>query len=254
MNSSVNYQQAGKQKLAPAHRFKNWLKQSDSAAAIKLKSMYYGVRFFSLPLPRALSRALFYCHQSVVNCYHWLSRSFYYTPLFKSQTQRCGQKLYLYGGMPYICGPLALELGSHCRISGASTFSARSCAGVRPHLSIGDNVDVGWQTTIAVGTSVTLGNNVRIAGQCFLAGYAGHPIDARERALGLPEHEHQAREIALEQDVWLGTGVTVLAGVRIGAGSIVAAGSVVHKSLPAGVIAAGNPATIIKKIGERDEQ
>jgi acetyltransferase-like isoleucine patch superfamily enzyme len=40
--------------------------------------------------------------------------------------------------------------------------------------------------------------------------------------------------------------VTVLKGVRIGKGTVVAAGSVVSRDLPAGVIAGGVPARVIR--------
>ena len=46
----------------------------------------------------------------------------------------------------------------------------------------------------------------------------------------------------------LATGVTVLAGVRIGAGSIIGANSVVTKDVPAGVLAAGAPARVIRRL------
>ena len=44
--------------------------------------------------------------------------------------------------------------------------------------------------------------------------------------------------------VWLGANVVVLPGVTIGDDTTVAAGSVVTRSLPAGVLAAGVPATV----------
>lgn len=47
---------------------------------------------------------------------------------------------------------------------------------------------------------------------------------------------------------WLGAHVSVLKGVTIGDGAVVGAGSVVTKSLPAGVIAVGNPARVLRSI------
>ena len=57
--------------------------------------------------------------------------------------------------------------------------------------------------------------------------------------------------VVIEDNVWLGANVTVLKGVRIGRDSVVAAGSVVTRDLPAGVLAAGVPAKVIKDLKEK---
>jgi acetyltransferase-like isoleucine patch superfamily enzyme len=137
-------------------------------------------------------------------------------------------------------------------VSGQTTISGRSTAPDTPELTVGNNVDIGWQTTIAVGRRVVLGDNVRIAGRAFLAGYPGHPLDPADRAAGLPETEDQVGDIVLEDDVWLATGVSVMAGVRIGRGTVVAAGSVVTRDLPAGVLAGGMPARVIRPLEESE--
>jgi acetyltransferase-like isoleucine patch superfamily enzyme len=82
----------------------------------------------------------------------------------------------------------------------------------------------------------------------MLAGFPGHPMDAADRAAGAPDTADQIGDIVLERDVWLASGVTVLAGVRIGQGTVVAAGSVVTRDLPAQVLAAGVPARVIRSL------
>lgn len=52
--------------------------------------------------------------------------------------------------------------------------------------------------------------------------------------------------IIIEDEVWIGTGVTVLSGVKIGMGAVVAAGSIVTKDVPPFAIVGGSPARFIK--------
>jgi acetyltransferase-like isoleucine patch superfamily enzyme len=52
--------------------------------------------------------------------------------------------------------------------------------------------------------------------------------------------------IILEDDVWLGYGVTILSGITIGKGAIVGAKSVVVKDIPPYSIVGGNPAKVLK--------
>ncbi len=54
------------------------------------------------------------------------------------------------------------------------------------------------------------------------------------------------RDIVIEEDVWIGVNVTLLAGVTLGRGCIVAAGAVVTKSMPPYSVVGGVPARVIK--------
>lgn len=227
---------------------RQWIKAREHWLARLAYGLAMAVRRFEVPLIGVLHGSLYSLHRAVVGGAQYLARILYWTPLFKSQLVGSAPRLYLYSGMPLLSGPLRTRCGADCRISGHSTFSARTASHPAPELIIGDNVGIGWQTTIAVGGKVVLGDNVRIAGRALLAGYPGHPIDARARARGEPDTEDQIGDIVLEEDVWLGTGVTVSAGVRIGRGTVVAAGSVVTRDLPPGVMAGGVPARVIRHL------
>ncbi len=161
------------------------------------------------------------------------------------------------GAPPQVLGPLRLTLGAGCRVSDRITFSGRGTGAEVPELFVGCNVDIGWETTIAVGRRVTLGDNVRIAGRALLAGYPGHPQDPAAWAADLPSANLPdgrpndgagVGDIVLEDEVWLSTGVVVGAGVRIGRGTVVAAGSVVTHDLPPMVLAGGIPARVIRPL------
>ena len=56
----------------------------------------------------------------------------------------------------------------------------------------------------------------------------------------------EERDVIVEEDVWLGTRVTLLPGVTVGRGSTVAAGAVVTKDIPPYCVAGGVPARFIK--------
>lgn len=229
---------------------KLWLKNSHNPLAVIILKQLQALRTLELPLPKFTLTLLYSTYVFFRNFLSTLTRIFCWTPLLKGRLKSVGSHLYLYGGLPFISGPIVIKIGNKCRISGCTTFSGRSCAQQPPTLNVGNNVDIGWMTTIAVGRHIEIGNNVRIAGGNLLAGYPGHPLDAKARAAGLPETDEQVGDIILEDDVWLATGVSIIAGVRIGKGTIVAAGSVVTHDLPARVLAGGIPAKVIRHLSD----
>lgn len=56
------------------------------------------------------------------------------------------------------------------------------------------------------------------------------------------------RVVTIKRGAWVGANAIILQGVTIGENAVVGAGSVVTKNIPARVVAAGNPAKIIRKI------
>ncbi|MFO1081029.1 MAG: acyltransferase [Reyranellaceae bacterium] len=232
---------------------RQWVKRREHPLADAAYRLARGARSWSLPAVPAVHRPLLALHLAVRNGLAGAARVLWHTPLFQSRLVRPARGLYLYGGMPLVMGALDFTIGEGTRVSGQTTFTGRS-GRVRPQLDVGSNVDIGWQTTVAVGRRVTIGDNVRIAGRTLLAGYPGHPLDPVDRAAGLPDTEDQVGDIVLEADVWLGTGVTVLAGVTIGRGTVVGAGSVVTRDLPPGVLAGGAPARVIRRLNERKSE
>ena len=117
------------------------------------------------------------------------------------------------------------------------------------NISIGKNFYTNHNVTILDGAKVTFGDNVFIAPNCVFS-TAGHAIDSEQRSRGL----EIALPITVGDNVWIGTNVSVLPGVTIGNNTIIGAGSVVNKNIPEGVIAAGNPCKVIRKITEEDKK
>jgi len=229
---------------------RQWVKARRHPVADLIYRVALGLRGFSFPVIPGVHRSLYAGFKVFRGLLSGAARVFWWTPLFQSRLKSPAPRLFLYGGLPLILGPVKISLGEDCRVSGQTTISGRGDGASEPELTVGRNCDIGWQTTIAVGRRIIIGDNVRLAGRALLAGYPGHPLDPQARAAGLPDTEDQVRDIILEDGVWLATGVTVSAGVTIGRGTVVAAGSLVTRDLPAGVLAGGVPAKIIRKIVE----
>ena len=75
-----------------------------------------------------------------------------------------------------------------------------------------------------------------------------HPLDAELRRAKW----EAAAPITIGDNAWLGGGVIVLPGVTIGRDTVVGAGAVVTRDLPAGVLAVGNPARIVRALSDED--
>jgi acetyltransferase-like isoleucine patch superfamily enzyme len=95
---------------------------------------------------------------------------------------------------------------------------------------------------IRIGAGALLGSEVTIYDSDF------HDLRPARRRDGRP----RMAAVELEEDVFVGDRVLILKGVRIGAHSVIGAGSVVSASIPAGVIAAGNPARVIRALADAD--
>ncbi len=120
---------------------------------------------------------------------------------------------------------------------------------LRPPLQVdyGTNLHVGARCFANFGlvaldvAPITLGDDVQIGPNVQLL-TPTHPIDADLRRAKW----EAAEPITIGDNVWLGGGVIVCPGVTIGADTVVGAGAVVTRDLPAGVVAVGNPARVLR--------
>jgi maltose O-acetyltransferase len=122
---------------------------------------------------------------------------------------------------------------------------------IRPPL----HCDYGYQTLVGARTfanfglvildvaTVTIGDDVQIGPNVQLL-TAYHPLEAGPRR----DKWEAASPIVVGDNVWLGGGVIVCPGVTIGADAVVGAGSVVLRDLPAGVLAVGSPARVVRTL------
>lgn len=115
------------------------------------------------------------------------------------------------------------------------------------NIHFGSGVFLNFGCVILDPAAVTIGDNV-FFGPGVHVYTATHSLDALERRTG----RESARPVTIGNDVWIGGGAIVLPGVSIGAETVIGAGSVVTRSIPGGVLAAGNPCRIVRNLQAPD--
>lgn len=114
-------------------------------------------------------------------------------------------------------------------------------------ISIGEGTFVNVDAVMLDVAPIAIGSACQIAPRVQLL-TASHPVDPEPRRAGW---EYGA-PITIADNVWLGGGAIVCPGVSIGQDTVVGAGAVVTRDLPAGVVAAGVPARVLREIGDAD--
>lgn len=115
------------------------------------------------------------------------------------------------------------------------------------NITVGENFYANFDCIILDVNEVVIGDNVLFAPRvCVYT--AGHPIDAEIRNSGV----EFGLKVVIGNDVWIGGSTVINPGVTIGNNVVIGSGSVVTKDIPDGVVAAGNPCRVIRKITEAD--
>jgi maltose O-acetyltransferase len=114
-------------------------------------------------------------------------------------------------------------------------------------ITIGAGTFINYDCVLLDVVSITIGDHCQLGTRVQLV-TPTHPIDPIARRRGW----EAGKPVAIGNNVWLGAGVVVDPGVTIGDDTVVGAGAVVTRDLPAGVVAAGVPARVIREIGEGD--
>jgi len=107
---------------------------------------------------------------------------------------------------------------------------------------IGNFSFIGCNAVLGAGGGINIGNHVLI-GQSVNIHAENHLYNDPDRLIDEQGVSYQG--VIIEDDVWIGSKVTILDGVTIGRGSVVGAGAVVTKSISPYSIAVGVPAKII---------
>lgn len=108
-----------------------------------------------------------------------------------------------------------------------------------------DNTNIyGNATILTVNAKFTMKKNSGSAqGLTIVTG--NHTSDVGVWFKELRNIKDEEKDVVIEEDVWVGANVTILAGVKIGRGSIIGASSVCRKNIPPYAIIVGNPAKVV---------
>ena len=130
---------------------------------------------------------------------------------------------------------------------------------------IGDGTKIG--AFVEVQKNATIGRNCKISSHTFVCEgvtiedgvFVGHGVtfinDNYPRATTpggdlQTEKDWKVEPTLVKRGASIGSGATILCNVTVGESAIVGAGSVVTKDVPRGAIVAGNPARVLRMIGE----
>ena len=112
-------------------------------------------------------------------------------------------------------------------------------------ITIGDYFLLSPGARIGSADRITIGDNCMIASNAYITDSDWHGIYDRVDT-------GKTAPVTIEENVWIGDSAIVCKGVTIGSNSVIGAGAVVAGDIPANVVAAGNPARVIREL-DRNE-
>lgn len=134
----------------------------------------------------------------------------------------------------YCASKIVKNIGVGCNIEKG--------AELQENIKLGDYACIGVKCLVSNYTEI--GEHVMMGPECLIY-TRNHQFDTSEKKyVGYTEY----KKVIIEDNVWIGARCIILPGVKIGKGSTIGAGSVVTKDIPPYSVAAGNPASIIKKL------
>lgn len=119
--------------------------------------------------------------------------------------------------------PLSVDYGTYIRV-GRGTF-------------INSNLTALDVAPITIGEDCQIGPNVQLLTPT-------HPLEPQLRRDKL----EAAQPITIRDNVWIGGGAIILPGITVGENSVIGAGAVVTRDVPPNVVAAGNPARVVREL------
>jgi acetyltransferase-like isoleucine patch superfamily enzyme len=112
-------------------------------------------------------------------------------------------------------------------------------------IEVGDRVEFNNNSMLkSEGAGIRVGRDGLFGAHIEIFDSNFHDLDPATRRTG----RQAMAPVDIGDNVFVGMSVKILKGVTIGADTVIGAGAVVSSSLPAGVVAAGNPARVIREL------
>ena len=119
---------------------------------------------------------------------------------------------------------------------------------IQKNASVGKNCKVSSHTFICEGVTIEdevfIGHGVTFTNDIYPRATAGGALQT--------DKDWKVEPTLIRKGASIGSGATILCNVTVGENAIVGAGSVVTKSVPANSIVAGNPARVLRMVGEKE--
>ena len=118
--------------------------------------------------------------------------------------------------------------------------------GPEAEIRIGSGCFLNKNTMLAAVERIEIGDHVMFANACFV-GDGEHRYDDPDKPITWQGFKPRG-PVRIGDNVWFGVNCVVTGGVEVGDRAVIGANSVVNKEVPAGHIAAGVPAKVIREI------
>ena len=169
----------------------------------------------------------------------YLLKSAACTAWFRARGVRCSL-VACDGRLPVLYRKGQVSIGKRFSVRGRTAACELGAAVPGAHLEIGDRVFINQGASVVAHCQVEIGDDTKVGDFAAIYDTNHHMVD--------PAHPAKSAPVIIGSNVWLGRGVLVLPGSKIGDHTVVAAGSVVRGDLPPRVLAAGDPAQVVREL------